>query len=295
MMTNTGLLDLSQIKTQIKAWLQEDVGPGDVTSRSILPTGHASRAVIHAKQNGTLAGLPIAEAVFAAVDPTLTVKRIATEGRQISKGDILLELEGSTLGILTGERLALNLLQRLSGIATQTQSFVQVLAGLSNPPRIVDTRKTTPGLRLLEKYAVTIGGGHNHRFGLFDAVLLKDNHIKAAGGVMQAVAGARAHVPHTMRVEVEVESFEQVNEALEAGADIIMLDNMSLDAMRQAVARIRNTSPRTVIEASGGVNLETVRGIAETGVDVISVGALTHSVMSLDISLDLYDKKEVRG
>jgi nicotinate-nucleotide pyrophosphorylase (carboxylating) len=294
-MAETVTLDLSHIRNDIKAWLLEDIGPGDVTSLSILSEGHTSRAVIHAKQDGIVAGLPIAEVVFAEVDPTLIVRRVAREGAPLVRGDVLFELEGRTLAILSGERLALNLLQRLSGIATQTYEFVRTLDGLAAPPRIVDTRKTTPGLRLLEKYAVRIGGGHNHRFGLFDAVLLKDNHIKAAGGVKEAVARARANVPHTMRVEVEVESFEQVNEAIEAGADIIMLDNMSLAGMCEAVVRIKDVSPRTVVEASGGVNLATVRAIAETGVDVISVGGLTHSIKALDISLDLYDKKEVRG
>lgn len=287
-------LDLSHIRSSIEAWLREDIGPGDITSLSILPAGHASRAVVHAKEAGVAAGLPAAEAVFAAVDPALTVRRVAKEGASLARGDVLLELEGSTLSILSGERLALNLLQRLSGIATRTREFVKALDGLDRPPRIVDTRKTTPGLRLLEKYAVRVGGGHNHRFGLFDAVLLKDNHIKAAGGVMEAVARARAHVPHTTRVEVEVESMEQVAEAIRSGADIIMLDNMAPERMKEAVARIREASPTTVIEASGGVNLQTVRAVASSGVDVVSVGGLTHSVQALDISLDLYDKKEVQ-
>jgi len=291
----TAALDLAGVKEQIQRWLREDIGPGDVSSLSILPEGHRSRAIIHAKQDGVVAGLPVAEAVFAEVDPALTVARVAREGAPIRKGDVLLEAEGSTLSILSGERLALNLLQRMSGIATQTSRFVEAIADVPSRPRIVDTRKTTPGLRALEKYAVRVGGGHNHRFGLFDAVLLKDNHIKAAGGVVEAVSRARAFVPHTMRIEVEVESFEQVEQALEAGADIIMLDNMSPERMREAVVRIRAASPKTVIEASGGVSLDTVRAIAETGVDVISVGGLTHSVKALDISLDLNEKKEVRG
>ncbi len=293
--SNSITLDLSVVGEQIKGWLREDVGPGDVTSRSILPEGHASRAVIHAKEAGVVAGLPVAEAVFAEVDPALVVKRLATEGAPIAVGDVLFELEGSTLSILTGERLALNLLQRLSGIATTTRSYLAAIEGVEPAPRIVDTRKTTPGLRLLEKYAVRVGGGHNHRFGLYDAVLLKDNHIKAAGGVKEAVARSRAAVPHTMRVEVEVETLEQVEEAIESGADIIMLDNMEPARMTEAVARIRRASPRTVVEASGGVNLTTVRRIAETGVDVISVGGLTHSAKSLDISLDLGGKKGALG
>ncbi|HZG76839.1 MAG TPA: carboxylating nicotinate-nucleotide diphosphorylase [Paenibacillus sp.] len=295
MAVDSNTLDLSVVGEHIKGWLREDVGPGDVTSRSILPEGHTSRAVIHAKEAGVVAGLPIAEAVFAEVDPALVVKRIASEGASIAVGDVLFELEGSTLSILTGERLALNLLQRLSGIATTTRAYLAAIEGVRPAPRIVDTRKTTPGLRLLEKYAVRVGGGHNHRFGLYDAVLLKDNHIKAAGGVEAAVARSRAAVPHTMRVEVEVESLEQVEEAIRSGADIIMLDNMDPPTMTEAVARIRRASPRTVVEASGGVNLTTVRRIAETGVDVISVGGLTHSAKSLDISLDLGGKKGARG
>ncbi|WP_309122861.1 carboxylating nicotinate-nucleotide diphosphorylase [Paenibacillus sp.] len=288
-------LDLSIVRDQIQGWLREDVGPGDVTSRSILPEDHRSKAVIHAKEAGVVAGLPVAEAVFAEVDPALRVTRIATEGAPIAVGDVLLELEGSTLSILTGERLALNLLQRMSGIATTTRAYAAAVEGVTPAPRIVDTRKTTPGLRLLEKYAVRVGGGHNHRFGLFDAVLLKDNHIKAAGGVKEAVARSRAAVPHTMRVEVEVETMEQVEEAIESGADIIMLDNMAPASMAEAVSRIRRASPRTVVEVSGGVNLTTVRTIAESGVDVISVGGLTHSAKSLDISLDLGGKKGARA
>lgn len=288
------ILDLKHVRESIRAWLREDLGPGDISSLAILPSGHRSRAVIHAKQAGVAAGLPVAEAVFAEVDPALSVRRVAAEGASIAAGDVLLELEGSTLSILSGERLALNLLQRLSGIATMTKAFARQVEGLVPAPRIVDTRKTTPGLRALEKYAVRVGGGHNHRFGLFDAVLLKDNHIKAAGGVKEAVTAARAFAPHTMRVEVEVESEEQVELAIEAGADIIMLDNMNPAAMEASVARIRKAAPRTVIEASGGVSLETVRRIAESGVDVISVGALTHSAKALDISLDLFEKKASR-
>lgn len=293
-MAETIALDLAYIREQIKLWLREDIGPGDVTSQSILPAGHMSRAVIHAKEAGIAAGIPVAEAVFAEVDPALSVKRMAADGDALTRGDVLLEIEGSTLAILSGERLALNLLQRLSGIATKTKEFVDAVKDLVSPPRIVDTRKTTPGLRVLEKYAVRIGGGHNHRFALFDAVLLKDNHIKAAGGVKEAVSRARHYIPHTMTIEVEVESLEQVKEAIEAAADIIMLDNMPLEMMRTAVQHIRAASPGIVIEASGGVSLETVRSIAGTGVDIISSGALTHSVKALDISLDLYDKKEVR-
>jgi nicotinate-nucleotide pyrophosphorylase (carboxylating) len=191
--------------------------------------------------------------------------------------------------LLTGERLALNLLQRLSGIATKTRAFVDALGGL--PVRLVDTRKTTPGHRLLEKYAVRVGGGSNHRFGLYDAVMIKDNHIKGSGGITQAVQAARRQIPHTMKIEVETESLEQVEEAIACGTDIIMLDNMPYERMKEAVQRIRSQAPHVIIEASGGVRLDTVRAVAECGVDVISVGELTYSFHSLDISLDLNGKK----
>lgn len=279
-----------ELVQSIKSWLREDVGSGDVTTQMTIPVGHESKGIIHAKEDGIICGIPIAELVFEIVDPTLSFKSLVEEGQAISKGDVIIEVEGSTHAILTGERLALNLMQRLSGIATRTSSYVQKLEGL--PTRLVDTRKTTPGHRMLEKYAVRIGGGYNHRFGLYDAVMIKDNHIKGAGGIHQAVARARKNVPHTMSIEVETENLEQVEEALAAGADIIMLDNMSNEMMKQAVSRIKAKASHVKTEASGNVNLETVRGIAETGVDVISVGRLTYSFSSLDISLDLNAKKE---
>jgi nicotinate-nucleotide pyrophosphorylase (carboxylating) len=275
--------------------LYEDVGPGDVTTLSIISRTHRSSAIIHAKADGVVAGLPVAAMVFAEADSSIVVKPLKQDGDPIARGDVLMEIEGSTIGILTGERLALNILQRLSAIATKTQQFVKALEGLSPAPRVVDTRKTTPGLRLMEKYAVRVGGGHSHRYGLFDAVLLKDNHIKAAGGLTQAISLARANVPHTMRIEVEVETMEQLREAVAAGADIIMYDNMTKESMAEATRYVRQQSPHIVLEASGGVRIETVRAIAETGVDIVSVGGLTHSVQALDISLDLYDKKEVQA
>ncbi|WP_211749443.1 carboxylating nicotinate-nucleotide diphosphorylase [Paenibacillus sp. Marseille-Q4541] len=273
----------------IKGWLQEDVGSGDVTTSTTIPEGHESKAIIHAKQGGIIAGLSIAELVFHIVDPTLQFRAEVQDGDRVEKGTVLCVVEGSTHMLLTGERLALNLLQRLSGIATRTRSFVDEIAGL--PVRLVDTRKTTPGHRQLEKYAVRVGGGHNHRFGLYDAVMIKDNHIKGSGGITQAVTRARAGIPHTMKIEVETENLAQVNEALEAGADIIMLDNMSTENMREAAQCIREVAPHVKIEASGNVSLTTIRGIAETGVDIISVGRLTYSFESLDISLDLNEKK----
>ncbi|SDX76684.1 carboxylating nicotinate-nucleotide diphosphorylase [Paenibacillus sp. PDC88] len=277
------------LKESIKGWLQEDVGAGDVTSLTTIPEGHKSKAVIHAKDEGIIAGITVAELVFQIVDPELKFTACVQDGDVVTKGTILAEVEGSTHRLLTGERLALNLLQRMSGIATRTRSYVDALEGLNT--RLVDTRKTTPGHRMLEKYAVRIGGGHNHRFGLYDAVMIKDNHIKGAGGITEAVQRARAAIPHTMTIEVEVESLEQLDEALEAGADIIMLDNMDLMMMREATQRIHSRSPHVKIEASGNVSLATIRGIAETGVDIISVGRLTYSFESLDISLDLNEKK----
>jgi nicotinate-nucleotide pyrophosphorylase (carboxylating) len=279
-----------ELVQSIKAWLREDVGSGDVTTQMTIPVGHQSKGIIHAKEDGVICGIPIAELVFEVVDPTLSFTALVEEGQAVTKGTVIIEVEGSTHAILTGERLALNLMQRLSGVASRTASFVQVLDGL--PTRLVDTRKTTPGHRMLEKYAVRIGGGFNHRFGLYDAVMIKDNHIKGAGGIRQAVSRARKNIPHTMSIEVETENLEQVEEALAAGADIIMLDNMSNEMMKQAVAKIKAKAPHVKTEASGNVSLETVRGIAETGVEVISVGRLTYSFSSLDISLDLNAKKE---
>ncbi|SDM35462.1 nicotinate-nucleotide pyrophosphorylase [carboxylating] [Paenibacillus sp. OK060] len=281
---NEGLIE------SIKNWLREDIGAGDVTTNVTIPAGSQSKAVIHAKDNGIIAGITVAELVFQVVDPGLAFTPMVKDGDAVTHGTILAEVEGSTHSLLTGERLALNLLQRMSGIATRTRTYVDALEGLST--RLVDTRKTTPGHRLLEKYAVRVGGGANHRFGLYDAVMIKDNHIKGAGGITEAVQRARAVIPHTMTIEVETENMEQVREALQAGSDIIMLDNMHPDRMREAVALIREQAPHVKVEASGNVSLNTIRGIAESGVDVISVGRLTYSFESLDISLDLNEKKE---
>ncbi|USG65955.1 carboxylating nicotinate-nucleotide diphosphorylase [Brevibacillus ruminantium] len=275
-----------ELQRKIEEWLHEDIGFGDVTTMSTIPETEEGVGILYAKEAGIIAGLPVAEEVFATVDPSLSFTRRVAEGAKVEKGDQIAEVSGSVRSILSGERLALNLLQRLSGIATRTHEYAAAVAGTK--ARVVDTRKTTPGLRMLEKYAVRIGGGHNHRYALYDAVMIKDNHIKGAGGIAQAVAAARAAIPHTMKIEVEAESHEQVQEALDAGADIIMLDNMSLAMMTEAVALIGG---RAVVEASGGVTLETISGIAQTGVDVISVGALTHSVKALDISLDLNTRK----
>ncbi|PLT43595.1 carboxylating nicotinate-nucleotide diphosphorylase [Paenibacillus sp. FSL W8-1187] len=277
------------LRESIRAWLAEDIGTGDITTRSTIPADSVMKAVIHVKEDGIVAGLPVAQAVFGVVDPELVFTALVRDGDAVAKGTVIAEVSGRTHSILTGERLALNLMQRLSGIATKTRQFIDALGGL--PTRLVDTRKTTPGHRRLEKYAVRVGGGSNHRFGLYDAVMIKDNHIKGAGGIEAAVAAARAAIPHTMKIEVETESLGEVGQALDSGADIIMLDNMEPELMREAVALIRGRAPHVIVEASGGVSLETVRGIAETGVDVISVGGLTYSFRSLDISLDLGGKK----
>ena len=273
------------LRRQIRAWLEEDVGTGDVTTWSTVPEGHRSVGIIHAKDAGIAAGLPVAELVFETVDPSIAFRAKVKDGDPLERGTVLAEVEGPTHGILCGERLALNLLQRLSGIATRTRSFVDAVRGW--PVRIADTRKTTPGHRLLEKYAVRVGGGVNHRFGLYDAVMIKDNHIKAAGGIAKAVAAARSRIPHTMTIEVEAETPDQALEAAEAGADIIMLDNMDASRIAEAVRRIREVAPRVVIEASGGMTPERAAEVAACGVDVISVGSLTHSIRALDISLDL--------
>lgn len=277
------------VREQIRGWLAEDVGSGDVTTIATVPPGHRSTGIIHAKQAGVLAGMPLARLVFGVVDPALTFTAQAADGDRIGRGTVLAVVEGSTHSILTGERLALNLLQRISGIATKTDEFVGAAAG--RPVRIVDTRKTTPGHRTLEKYAVRIGGGYNHRFGLFDAVLIKDNHIKAAGGVAAAVTAAKARIPHTMTIEVETESLAMAEEAVAAGAHIVMFDNMSAGAMRQAAAAIRRLAPHVLLEASGGMTAARVAEVAGCGVDIISAGSLTYSFEALDISLDLNEKK----
>lgn len=275
-----------ELQRKIEEWLHEDLGFGDITTMSTIPESERGTGILYAKEAGIVAGLPIAQQVFETVDPDLVFTAKVEEGARVESGAQIAEVSGSVRSILSGERLALNLLQRLSGIATQTNEFVRAVEGTK--ARVVDTRKTTPGLRFLEKYAVRVGGGHNHRFALYDAVMIKDNHIKGAGGIAQAVAAARANIPHTMTVEVEAETLEQVQEALDAGADIIMLDNMSNAQMAEAVRLIGG---RAVVEASGGVNLETIGSIAKTGVDIISVGALTHSVKAFDISLDLNTRK----
>ncbi len=271
-----------QVKHQIEEWLLEDIGGGDITTNNIVPKGAKTKAIIHAKQEGILAGVDIAKLVFQSLSDSISFHACVEDGTKLTKGTIIAEIEGDARAILTGERLALNLLQRMSGVATKTAQFAVLIAGTK--ARIVDTRKTTPGLRMLEKYAVTVGGGANHRLGLYDAVMIKDNHIKVAGGIKEAIERVRAKIGHTVKVEVEVESMQQLEAALKAKADIIMLDNMSLMQMKEAVERIDGAA---IVEASGGITESTIADIAKTGVDIISSGALTHSVKALDISLDI--------
>lgn len=260
--------------------LLEDIHTGDITTLAVVPERRPARARLIAKESMVLAGINVAARVFTFLDASTGFRQLHGDGARLAAGDLIAELDGDSAMLLQGERVALNLLQRMSGTATLTSRFVDAVAGTR--ARIVDTRKTTPGLRVLEKYAVRVGGGINHRTGLYDGVLIKENHIAAAGGITQAVTRARAYIPHTMKIEVETETLAEVAEAIDAGAEIIMLDNMDLATMTEAVQLIGG---RSLVEASGGVNLETVRGIAETGVDIISVGALTHSARAMDISM----------
>jgi nicotinate-nucleotide pyrophosphorylase (carboxylating) len=272
--------DLDRI---IQAALAEDIGLGDRTSEALLGDDLRGSAVLLAKSPGVLCGIEIAERVFDAVDPSIAFDPVLADGdKLVGKREVIARVDGSLKSILIAERTALNFLQRLSGVATLTRRYVEAVSGTS--AHVVDTRKTMPGLRMLDKYAVGIGGARNHRFGLFDGILIKDNHIAAVGGVKAAVAMAQRNAPHTLRVEVEAKKLDEVEEAVAAGAEVILLDNMTPAMLRDAVAVIGG---RALTEASGGVTLETIRAIAETGVDLISVGALTHSAPALDISLDI--------
>ena len=271
-----------QFEDLLHAELAADIGAGDITTDLTVPEFKVGRAEMIAKAEGIVAGLPIAESAFAIVEPRCQWEARVRDGDRVRPGALLATVTGPARGLLSAERVALNFVQRLSGVATLTMAFVVSVAGTG--AKIVDTRKTTPGLRQLEKYAVRCGGGVNHRIGLQDAVLIKDNHLAAGGGIGATVYRARELAPHTMRIEVECKTLAQVDEALAAGPDIILLDNMDTDMLREAVRRIGG---QAITEASGGVNLQTVRAIAETGVDLISVGALTHSAPALDISLDI--------
>lgn len=265
--------------------LEEDIGPGDATSIATVPFELEARAMMVARQPMTVCGLTVAQRVFTEIDPNITVVSCVTDGRQVNTGEELLHIVGPARHILTAERTALNFVQRLSGVATQTAKYVQAIAGTK--AKILDTRKTTPGWRKLEKYAVSCGGGANHRVGLYDLILIKDNHLAALRqqtdrAIMAAVQNSREAFPN-LKVEVEADTLEDVAEAVESGADIILLDNMPPDVIRQA---LRLVDGRAKTEASGGITLQTIRAVAETGVDFISVGALTHSAISVDVALD---------
>lgn len=273
-------MDFLGLDRLLMSALEEDIGTGDITTNSCVPEDRLSQGEFIAKERGVVCGLPVAERVFALLDARVELTPFMVEGRWVEKGEVIARIQGPSRSILTGERVALNLLQRLSGTATATALAVERVKGTG--ACIVDTRKSTPGLRVLEKYAVRVGGGRNHRFNLADGVLIKDNHIAAAGGIGPAVAAARAAAPHVMKIEVETETLEQVRQALDAGAEVIMLDNMTCEAMAEAVRLIGG---KALTEASGNMGDRDLRHVAETGVDFISIGALTHSVRAMDISL----------
>lgn len=277
------IFDLPAVDALVRTALAEDLGAGDVTSRLTVPPEKRARAEISAKESAVVAGLPLIRKVCAVAGGNVDIREHIGDGSRVTSGDVLASLSGSARTLLATERVILNLLQHLSGIATFTARFVAAVSG--SGCRIVDTRKTTPGLRVLEKYAVRVGGGFNHRTGLGDGILIKNNHITAAGGVTAAVGAARVGAPHGLKVEVECSSVAEVDEALAAGAEIILLDNMSIDQIAQAVQRIGG---RALVEASGGMNLNNVAAVAATGVDIISIGALTHSVPAVDLHMTLF-------
>lgn len=275
----------NQLNTLIDMALAEDIGGGDITSESLIPANLKAKTTILAKADGVLAGIDLAKLVFIKIDPDLKFKALLKDGVKLKPGDIIATVTGNARSILKSERLALNFLQKLSGIATQTKQYVDVIRDL--PVDILDTRKTTPGMRLLEKYAVSMGGGRNHRFNLSDGILIKDNHLaplRAHGMTLrEIVIQAKSNAPNGIKVEVEVTNLKEIKEAVAAGADIIMFDNMSTAQMRRAVKIV----PASIYtEASGGITLKNVRAVAETGVNFISIGALTHSSKALDISLE---------
>lgn len=277
-------LDINSVKELVKAALKEDINTGDLTTDNLIPDNINVTANLKVKANGIIAGFSVAEVVFKLLDPDIIWEPLMDDGDKVESGKIIANFNGSYKAILKGERTALNFLQRISGIATQTNKYVKALNGLKTI--ILDTRKTVPGHRILDKYAVKMGGGTNHRFGLFDLVMIKDNHIKIAGGISNAVIEIKAKIENTIKIEVETSMLEEVEEAINTDVDIIMLDNMSIDQMKKAVKLIDG---KVLTEASGNVTLESVRKIAETGVDFISVGELTHSVKALDIGLYIID------
>jgi len=272
------------VREIIRIALEEDIGNGDITTAFLIPEDSESRALIIAKGNFVVAGIPFIKEVFSFSDREVRFNVFINDGSKVMKGDVIAEVTGRTKDLLSGERVSLNILQRLSGIATLTNMFVEKVKGLKT--KIVDTRKTTPGLRFMEKYAVRVGGGNNHRFGLFDGILIKDNHIEAVGSITEALRlASEGH--HLAKVEVEVENLNDLKEAVEGDSDIVMLDNMSVKDMKEAVNIVRTSKKDVILEASGNVSLENVREIAETGVDLISIGALTHSATAVDISMKI--------
>lgn len=270
---------LEAISPIIDAGLNEDVNTGDLTTDLLIPADTQTTAIMIAKADGVIAGLPVAEAVFKKLDPKVKFTCHINDGSRVKYGDLICTIVGTYRALLTGERLALNFLQRMSGIATETSKYVDAVKGTKT--EILDTRKTVPGLRLLDKYAVKAGGGTNHRIGLYDMVMIKDNHISVAGGISNAVKAIKPNIGENIKIEVETTTIDEVQEALNAGADIIMLDNMNNETMKIAVGIIAG---RAKVEASGNMTLERVKEVAATGVDFISIGALTHSVIALDIS-----------
>jgi nicotinate-nucleotide pyrophosphorylase (carboxylating) len=273
-----------ELDAVIEAALKEDMPRGDVTSESIIPPDSESDAVILAKERGVLAGIKVAGSVFRKIDPSIRFKNVFEDGEMFKKGDILAKLKGNSISILKGERTALNFLQRMSGIATSTWKFVKALDGTHT--KILDTRKTTPGLRFLEKYAVKMGGGVNHRFNLSEMVLIKDNHLKLVGSIREAVVRSKKKVKKRTKVEVEATSLEGVKEAVQSGADMVMVDNMPLEKIGEVVQWVKGQVP---LEVSGKITLRKIRKIASLGVDFISVGSLTHSYKSVDISIEFLD------
>lgn len=273
---------ISDIDKIIINALKEDIPSGDITTDNIIDEDSQSEALLIAKDEGVIAGVDVAKRVFILLDEKIVFEKMVDDGQAVKYGDVIAKIKGNTRALLKGERTALNLLQRLSGIATRTKQLADKIKDL--PAKVVDTRKTTPGLRILEKYAVRVGGGYNHRFCLSDGVLIKDNHIKAAGGIKKAIELVRERIPHTIKIEVETETIDQIIEAIDGKADIIMLDNMGLDKMKEAVKIIEG---KAITEASGNINLSTIYDIACTGVNIISVGGLTHSVNAFDISMKI--------
>ncbi|MDR2459360.1 MAG: carboxylating nicotinate-nucleotide diphosphorylase [Deltaproteobacteria bacterium] len=272
--------------------LAEDIGPGDITTNLVVPFGTQADAAVVARERLVVSGATIAKEVFSQVDDSLICEIVKSDGQAVEKGDLVLKLKGNAASILTAERTALNFLMRLSGIASLTRRFVEAIG--TNGPKLLDTRKTTPGLRVLEKAAVRHGGGENHRFALYDGILIKDNHIVSAGGIQKALAMAKALAPAGLKIEIEVETIAEELEALKGGADILLLDNMDPPTLQRAVKEANNffapNRRRVLLEASGGVSLNTISQIALSGVDYISAGAITHSAPSADLALDFYSR-----